>query len=150
MSCDEIKKWILDVKNQNITENEEVLMALALFMKQPGFLEMIVSEFRKIAMNKISTLTEDKNNENNLVGEVININENTLQVNLIGQIKENTFAVKIKDCDIKLSNEHKEYKWVEYDEAMEKLKYDSNKTALWELNERLKRENLERKIISWI
>ena len=40
-------------------------MALALFMKQPGFLEMIVSEFRKIAMNKISTLTEDKNNENN-------------------------------------------------------------------------------------
>lgn len=49
-----------DVKNQNITENEEVLMALALFMKQPGFLEMIVSEFRKIAMNKISTLTEDK------------------------------------------------------------------------------------------
>ena len=54
-----------DVKNQNITENEEVLMALALFMKQPGFLEMLVSEFRKIAMNKISTLTEDKNNENN-------------------------------------------------------------------------------------
>ena len=54
-----------DVKNQNITENEEVLMALALFMKQPGFLEMIVSEFGKIAMNKISTLTEDKNNENN-------------------------------------------------------------------------------------
>ena len=54
-----------DVKNQNITENEEVLMALALFMKQPGFLEMIVSEFRKIAMNKISTLTEDKNIENN-------------------------------------------------------------------------------------
>ena len=30
--------------------------------------------------------------ENNLVGEVININENTLQVNLIGQIKENTFV----------------------------------------------------------
>ena len=65
-------------------------------------------------------------------------------------IPEYTFAVKIKDCDIKLSNEHKEYKWVEYDEAMEKLKYDSNKTALWELNERLKRKNLERKIISWI
>ena len=33
-----------------------------------------------------------ENNENNLVGEVININENTLQVNLIGQIKENTFV----------------------------------------------------------
>ena len=33
-----------------------------------------------------------ENNENNLVGEVININENTLQVNLIGQIKENNFV----------------------------------------------------------
>ena len=33
-----------------------------------------------------------ENNENNLVGEVININENTLQLNLIGQIKENTFV----------------------------------------------------------
>lgn len=37
-----------------------------------------------------------------------------------------------------LSSEHKEYRWVEYDEAMRLLKYDSNKTALWELNERLK------------
>ena len=45
--------------------------------------------------------------------------------------------MKLKKYDIKLSNEHKEYKWVEYNEAMEKLRYDSNKTALWELNERL-------------
>ena len=37
-----------------------------------------------------------------------------------------------------LSSEHKEYRWVKYDEAMRLLKYDSNKTALWELNERLK------------
>ena len=51
-------------ENQEITENEEVLMALALFMKQPGFLEMIVSEFRKIAMSKISTLTGDNNESN--------------------------------------------------------------------------------------
>lgn len=51
-----------DTENQEITTNEETLMALALFMKQPGFLEMIVSEFRKIAMEKISTLTEEKGN----------------------------------------------------------------------------------------
>lgn len=57
-------------------------------------------------------------------------------------VPEYTFAVKIKDFDIKLSNEHKEYRWVEYNEAMEKLRYDSNKTALWELNERLKRKDI--------
>ena len=48
-------------ENQEITENEEVLMALALFMKQPGFLEMIITEFRKIAMEKITALTGDNN-----------------------------------------------------------------------------------------
>lgn len=43
------------------------------------------------------------------------------------------------DGEIKLSSEHKEYKWVSYDDAIKCLKYDSNKTALWELNERLKK-----------
>ncbi len=56
-------------------------------------------------------------------------------------VPEYTFAVYVKDLNIKLSNEHKEFKWVTYKEAMEKLKYDSNKTALWELNERLRRNN---------
>ena len=52
---------------------------------------------------------------------------------------ESEYAIEIKDEDgnIQLSNEHKEYKWVEYEEALKKLKYDSNKTALWELNEKL-------------
>ena len=52
-------------------------------------------------------------------------------------VPEYTFAVELKNYDIKLSHEHKESQWVEYNEAMEKLRYDSNKTALWELNERL-------------
>ena len=56
---------LYDEKNQTITDNEESLMALALFMKQPGFLEMIKREFRKIAMEKITNLTEpEKENEN--------------------------------------------------------------------------------------
>ena len=55
-------------------------------------------------------------------------------------IPEYTFAVNVSGLDITLSSEHKEYKWVEYAEAMEKLRYDSNKTALWELNERLKKQ----------
>lgn len=41
--------------------------------------------------------------------------------------------------DIVLSSEHKDYKWMLYDEAINCLEYDSNKTALWELNERLSR-----------
>lgn len=50
---------LYDNENQTVTKNEEVLMAIALFMKQPGFLDMIVSEFRKIAMERISTLTDE-------------------------------------------------------------------------------------------
>jgi len=37
-----------------------------------------------------------------------------------------------------LSHEHTEYKWVDYETAREMLKYDSNRTALWELNKRIK------------
>lgn len=58
-------------------------------------------------------------------------------------IPEYTFAIEINNCDIRLSNEHKEYKWVEYDEAIKKLRYDSNKTALWELNERLNKNDIK-------
>ena len=59
-------------------------------------------------------------------------------------IPEYAFSVEIiRDDNIHLSNEHKEYKWVEYDEAMNKLKYDSNKTALWELNEKIKNRVLK-------
>ena len=34
---------------QNISDTEEALMALAVFIKQPGFLDLILEEFRKIA-----------------------------------------------------------------------------------------------------
>ncbi len=54
-------------------------------------------------------------------------------------IPEYTFAVNIENKTIKLSNEHKLMNWMTYEEAVTKLKYDSNKTALWELNEKLKR-----------
>ena len=42
--------------------------------------------------------------------------------------------------EIKLSDEHPEYRWLKYDEAHKMLKWDSDRTALWELNERLKRD----------
>ena len=58
-------------------------------------------------------------------------------------VPEYSYAVEIEgeNSNIQLSNEHKEYKWVEYDEAVEKLKNDSNKTALWELNEKLNKKD---------
>ena len=57
-------------------------------------------------------------------------------------IPEYVFAVKLTDYNITLSEEHTEYKLVTYTEAFSLLKYDSNKTALWELNERIKNKDL--------
>lgn len=54
-------------------------------------------------------------------------------------VPEYSFAVNIGNRQIKLSNEHETMQWCNYEEAMSKLEYDSNKTALWELNERLKK-----------
>ena len=54
---------------------------------------------------------------------------------------EYCFGVCVKDDNIILSNEHLEYKWVEYEEAFKLFKWDSNRNALWELNERLKRKD---------
>lgn len=39
--------------------------------------------------------------------------------------------------EIRLSNEHTDYGWYNYEDAMKKLFWHDNKTALWELNERL-------------
>lgn len=57
-------------------------------------------------------------------------------------VYEYSFGVLIGNEQINLSSEHEEYKWVSFDEAYNLLKFDSNKTALFELNERLKRCNV--------
>ncbi len=54
-------------------------------------------------------------------------------------IPEYCFAVKVETKKIVLSAEHSKYEWCGYEEALNRLKYDSNKTALWELNCRLKK-----------
>lgn len=54
-------------------------------------------------------------------------------------IPEYTFAVNVKSDAIKISNEHTNYEWVDYDTANQKLRYDSNKVALWEADNKLKR-----------
>jgi len=50
---------------------------------------------------------------------------------------EFSFGVEVKTKEIKLSKEHTEMAWVTFNKAIKLLKYDSNKTALWELNRRL-------------
>lgn len=52
-------------------------------------------------------------------------------------VKEVSFGVKVHNKEIKISSEHTNYDWFSYKEAIELLRWDSNKVALWELNQRL-------------
>ena len=55
-------------------------------------------------------------------------------------IPEFCFGVRILDAEIRLSREDTEFRWVSYQSAMHLLHWDSNRTALWELDLRLQRE----------
>jgi dihydroneopterin triphosphate diphosphatase len=59
-------------------------------------------------------------------------------------IKEYAFGVEVRDQELTLSREHSTFKWVSYEEAMRELKWDSNRTALWELHKRLTREGIKK------
>jgi dATP pyrophosphohydrolase len=52
------------------------------------------------------------------------------------------FAVEAGEIDIVISKEHTQFKWVQYDECAELLHWDSNVTALWELSQRLKNNDM--------
>jgi dATP pyrophosphohydrolase len=54
-------------------------------------------------------------------------------------IPEHSFGVRLETDAIILSAEHIEYRWVDYQTAGELLKWDSNRSALWELDLRLRR-----------
>ena len=53
-------------------------------------------------------------------------------------VPEYCFALEVGDKHIIRSPEHVECRWVSYEIARDLLEYDSNRTALWELSERLK------------
>ncbi len=53
-------------------------------------------------------------------------------------IPEYAFAVEVSGAALTLSHEHTQYQWVDYDTAKGLLRYDSNVTALWELDNRLR------------
>jgi len=48
------------------------------------------------------------------------------------------------DGNISLSHEHKDVKWLEFEEAEKLVYFHDSKNALWELNQRLLRGNLVR------
>ena len=53
-------------------------------------------------------------------------------------ISEYCFGVPAEGRKIVLSHEHVEFKWLTFEKAIELLKFESNKIALWELDQRLK------------
>jgi dATP pyrophosphohydrolase len=57
-------------------------------------------------------------------------------------IRQYFFACDLTGMDVALSQEHSERRWAAFEEAFQLLRYDSNKNALWELAERLRRDDL--------
>jgi dATP pyrophosphohydrolase len=57
------------------------------------------------------------------------------------------FAVAATDLEIRLSAEHAEYLWTDYPTAQQLLHWDSDKTALWELDQFLLHSNRENPVI---
>lgn len=53
-------------------------------------------------------------------------------------IPNHCFGVRVESEELTLSPEHTEYHWLTYDEARKILHWDDNRTALWELNHRLR------------
>ena len=53
-------------------------------------------------------------------------------------IPQYCFGVTVQNPQLKISREHTEYRWFSYEDARQVIKFDGNKTALWELDKRLK------------
>jgi len=63
-------------------------------------------------------------------------------------IPEFAFGVEVDSEKMTLSDEHTQYIWVNFKTALELLKWDNDKTALFELHYRLFNDKLEKKQIA--
>ncbi len=54
-------------------------------------------------------------------------------------IPEYCFGVAVESTRLKLSREHEQSEWAQYRSAYAKLRWETNRTALWELDHRLRR-----------
>lgn len=55
----------------------------------------------------------------------------------IDVIPEYSFGIEVKGGEICLSEEHRAYRWLDYEAARGYFKWESNKSALWELHRRI-------------
>ncbi|MFD9149702.1 NUDIX hydrolase [Streptomyces diastaticus] len=61
-------------------------------------------------------------------------------------VPEYSFAADLTDVEIKLSDEHTAVQWLDYKAASDLLRFDSNRTAVGELHERLLAADLPRPV----
>ncbi|MDT9689488.1 NUDIX domain-containing protein [Streptomyces sp. P9(2023)] len=59
-------------------------------------------------------------------------------------IPEYAFGVRADSMELVLSSEHTEYGWFSLDSAMSAVRWDSNRTALWEPDHRLRHGGVPR------
>lgn len=52
-------------------------------------------------------------------------------------VPEYAFGVDVSGLHLDIAHEHAEMRWLRYDEATALVRYDSNRIALWELNQRI-------------
>lgn len=65
------------------------------------------------------------------------INIRGIQWGDIISIPQICFGVEVISKELQISDEHTEYGWFNYEKAVKRLKFNSNKSALWELDYRL-------------
>ena len=69
---------------------------------------------------------------------VTTLKDNPLWGEDVYVVPQYCFGVDGSDLEIMISHEHSAFGWFTYDQTIQLLKFDGNKTALWELNQRLK------------
>jgi dATP pyrophosphohydrolase len=57
-----------------------------------------------------------------------------------------SFGADVSGLSLRISHEHKQLEWLTYTKATARLAYQSNATALWELHERLTRDDLPKPV----
>ena len=68
---------------------------------------------------------------------VVNVTKEFIWGEDVYLIYEHCFGIDATNESIRLSHEHTKMEWLSYEDAKAKLKWDSNKNALWELNWKL-------------
>ena len=68
---------------------------------------------------------------------VVNVTKEFIWGEDVYLIYEHCFGIDATNETIRLSHEHTKMEWLSYEDAKARLKWDSNKNALWELNWKL-------------